>query len=1097
MLGCVVSLTSSHLSGLTIRDVNTVGSVLCSNSSFSSLLHSPNTDSYPNEDPSIIDNDSSQGTVTKPDGSTVPFMENTKYEFDNTMGPSSVIFTNCRFTGDKDQPDVHPLSFYYYPGTISILSCSFENISSTGDDGGAVNVRASAHSDSVYFTARSSNFTSCSSTWSGGAMYIQVRDDVLIDSCQFEDCSAGDSYSAGGLFLEGYNCHADFVDCVFTICTAGGSGAGMHLDGYLDVSVVDSKFEHCGFHSGSLYVCGGGLCMNGDQSLTVERSHFIECSSRHAGGASRFEKSSEKSGETSDCYSGTTGAICIIRYNNGESLSFSHVLFDGNTVGDDTTFFTYYLRFMENTTKFADVAIMFFVFPVLPPLEFEDFFTTITPDSTGMIIGEYDSDSKKYVPERLMHDEFEKIGPLLTAKPTTRMNEKTGKIELEMEGKTPLPSQEYEVTVNGKDGTDTKFRMLFSDGTGTLVSGSESNLKYNTDYMIISIVGVVPESSSSRMTNDIEAPVAAWAFNLPATPNFLTFTTPKEPIITTPDTPSFSTLQDATAHLIESNPKSAFVVLHFDKEVCGSYDFVVLEDGKPVTLTITTKGCSKSGGTKEFKVIGDGKLLTHDTTYTIESLTPTPNTDSPTDVRMNDTITFHIPKSSFDSKKSMSVETKQLLGWLIPLVVCLMVAVILVVIIIIVLLRRRKQKKGEPSQKEMGAQEQVEIEEKMEVLEDDPTKNILHMEQRTHSAFDSSSVLPTNMNRSQERLDDQAEREWVEVMACSGGHNVSVVADYRTLYSVLHKEHREIGKRVIGLQIVNGLKAVLAKRPDSDVVTRLSSLRRIKDSRKRGREKQQSFALSQPHSFSRRKSKSTHRSKRTSLPFLAAYSDSSSYESDSSSSVTDAPPDPVTLFKRKLKKRFPGFKGEWTEVALPPQTRDELFAEAAPTIQALRIRTQFIPPDEIPDEVRSVQDHLLKMSAQSSLVSAALLSNLYAEAARQGNSTLLPQIVDIILLTADAASRTHYSRYLKEANLKQLMDRFDVPQRAGITVNHLPPPPDSYVPPVPHPEHQLQMVAPTVISHMNSGGNFSSRGSRGRAPANPNGRNKKYGRFGN
>ncbi|KAK2941610.1 hypothetical protein BLNAU_23487 [Blattamonas nauphoetae] len=49
MLGCVVSLSSGHLSGSTIRDVNTVGCVLCSNSSFSSLLSSPNPD--PNTEP--------------------------------------------------------------------------------------------------------------------------------------------------------------------------------------------------------------------------------------------------------------------------------------------------------------------------------------------------------------------------------------------------------------------------------------------------------------------------------------------------------------------------------------------------------------------------------------------------------------------------------------------------------------------------------------------------------------------------------------------------------------------------------------------------------------------------------------------------------------------------------------------------------------------------------------------------------------------------------------------------------------------------------------------------------------------------------------
>ncbi|KAK2946655.1 hypothetical protein BLNAU_18407 [Blattamonas nauphoetae] len=63
----------------------------------------------------------------------------------------------------------------------------------------------------------------------------------------------------------------------------------------------------------------------------------------------------------------------------------------------------------------------------------------------------------------------------------------------------------------------------------------------------------------------------------------------------------------------------------------------------------------------------------------------------------------------------------------------------------------------------------------------------------------------------------------VEVMACNGGFEVSLVGGSRTLHSVLHKEKREIGKRAVGLQLVNGLKHVLANRQASDVVTRLSS----------------------------------------------------------------------------------------------------------------------------------------------------------------------------------------------------------------------------------------------------------------------------------
>ncbi|KAK2955723.1 hypothetical protein BLNAU_9259 [Blattamonas nauphoetae] len=828
MLGCVVSLTSSHLSGSTIRDVNTVGSVLCSNSSFSSLLHSPNTDA-----------DSSESAATSPvDSSPKPFKDGTVYSFDKTGGDtsSSANFTNCRFTGDKYQPSVRPLSFEQYPGTISILSCSFTDFSSTEDDGGVISVLAFDQFNRPSITLTSSNFTSCSSAYSGGAVWIGVVDDALITSCRFEDCSIADEFSYGGaLFLGGFyredhNHEKQYrlVDCDFADCLASVNGGGVEIGGDLDVSVVDSKFERCELIGAPDSALGGGISVYGYITLTVERALFVGCSSQGAGGAiGSWFKGNISVSDTlvKKCFSGTTGAISIFHMDDCGHLSFSHVLFDGNSVGDGTTFFPTRLGREETASKFPDLAIVCIFYVVLPTLEIDDCYTTISPDSSGMIIGETQQESSLLKPVRSEDVEFNKIGPLLTAKPTTKMNEKTGKMELEIEGITPLPSQEYEVTVKDSTGTVTRLRMLFSDGAGTLVSGSESNLKYNTSYTIISFVGVVPVSSSCRMTNDIEVPAAAWAFNLVATPDFLTFTTPEEPSITTPETPSFSTLQDTTAHLIESNPKSAFVVLHFDKEVCGSYDFFVLEDGKPVTLTITTKSCSKSGGTKEFKVIGDGKLLTHDTTYTIESLTPTPNTDSPTDVRMNETITFHIPKSSFDPKKSMSLETKQLLGWLIPLVACLLVGV-LVAIIIIVLLRRRKQKKNAlPAQKEMEAQEQVEFEEKVDVLADDPTRDVFHGEDRSHSAFDASSALPTNRNPSSRRVESKSmtNGDLVEVMACSGGFEVSVVGDYTTLYSVLHKEKREIGKRAIGLQIVNGLKAVLAHRQASDVVTRLSS----------------------------------------------------------------------------------------------------------------------------------------------------------------------------------------------------------------------------------------------------------------------------------
>ncbi|KAK2963108.1 hypothetical protein BLNAU_2131 [Blattamonas nauphoetae] len=715
MLGCVVSLTSSHLSGSTIRDVSSGGSVLCSNSSFSSLLSSPNTDS---------DTDSSDGTVKLPSGATEPFKEGKTYNFGLDDGTSSVVFSSCRFTGAK-YPYGHALIVSLYPGAVFIESCSFENIPSRRD-GGAVEFLQFDQYNDTYLTVTSTNFTNCSSTWSGGAIYADIDGDLLINSCRFENCSAedcGGGLSVDGSATDGRSPFVQIVDCVFADCTATGYGGGVIVDSDFNLSLFTTKFERCESVSGSLYSDGGGISgYTGKSIATVDGCHFIECNASIAGGAMYHSNTGNVNISDTlvkNCESGTTGAICFTHYSDAKFLSVSHVFFDGNSVGDDTTFKINYNNFMENMPKFTDIAIICTLSSPLPTLGFGDCYTTTSSDSIGMVIGVTELSSGKYDPERFLADEFNIMGPFLTAKPTVQVNEKTGKIELEMMGNTPLPSQEYEVTVKDSDGTETILRMLFSGGTGTLVSPSEVNLQYNTSYTITSIVGVVPDSSSSRLTNDIEVPVAAWAFNLVATPDFLTFTTPKEPIITTPDTPSFSTLQDATAHLIESNPKSAFVVLHFDNEVCGSFDFVVFEEGNPVTLTLNSEGCSKSGGTKEFKVIGDGKLLTHDTTYTIKSLTPTPNTDSPTDVWMNDTITFHIPKSSYippeepeeleDPKKALSPETKKLLSWLLPLIGCLLIALVLA-IIIIVLLRRRQKKNAFPTQTEMEAQEPIDIE---------------------------------------------------------------------------------------------------------------------------------------------------------------------------------------------------------------------------------------------------------------------------------------------------------------------------------------------------------------------------------------------------
>ncbi|KAK2948750.1 hypothetical protein BLNAU_16285 [Blattamonas nauphoetae] len=846
MLGCVVSLTSSHLSGSTIRDVNTGGSVLCSNSSFSSLLPSPNAASTP-------------GTVKLPSGATETFVDGSEYLFTEESGhtTSTTRFSNCHFTSTGYQINDRPITLSMFRGTVSILSCSFTNILSDSGSGGAIYLYNEDYFNRTSFTVDSSNFTNCSTTKFGGAMSVHCRDDILITSCRFEACSAK---SGGGLSLFGFGFAGrpplmPIVDCVIADCTATQYGGGVHAQGETELSVVDSKFERCELIGAPDSALGGGISVYGYIPLTVEGSHFIKCRSEDLGGAIGTEGTETlRISDTlvKECSSGTTGAIYIRCYGTSGPVSFSQVFFDGNWVGDDTTSFTNINGFHPGIPWFTDLAFRCTESTSIPPtLTIVDFFTATILQSIGMVVDVYDPMIGDYNYERKMLDEFDNIGPLLTAAPIARVNEETGKIELEMEGETPLTSQEYEVTVKeDKIGTETRLRMLFSDGIGTLVSGSEVNLKYSTGYTIISIVGVVPEPSSSRMTNAIEVPVAAWAFNLAVTPDILTFTTPTEP------PPSHPSLTIATAYLLSKEPECAYIVLVFDKDVFGSFDIVVEEEGTDVTITVPIIGTTLTGESDKMVVVGDDRLLTHDTTYTIKSITPTPNITTTT-VWMSNPVSFHIPKSSYvppeepedpedpseplpedpeepedptepepedpTNKKALSAETKKLLSWLIPLVACLLVALVLA-IIIIVLLRRQQKKNAEPAQKEMEAQEPIDVE-KVEEFGVDCSDGMIRTDGHDHSAFVTSDDHQTKINPSEAAKSSLSRKkgELVEVMACSGDFGISTVPMTNTLYSVLHKEHREIGKRGVGIQIVNGLKQVVAHRPASDVLTRLSS----------------------------------------------------------------------------------------------------------------------------------------------------------------------------------------------------------------------------------------------------------------------------------
>ncbi|KAK2963001.1 hypothetical protein BLNAU_2024 [Blattamonas nauphoetae] len=878
MLGCVVSLTSSHLSGSTIRDVNTGGSVLCSNSSFSFLLPSPNTDTDRNEEPSIIVDGFNQ----------LEYKDGAEYVFDTTNQSTSVTFSHCHFTGDKDRSNPRPLTFDEFEGSLTLLSCSFENIFNTDsfsigrltDFGGSVHIFPPAYHDSGFVRIESCNFTECSAYGCGGAvsmyskvtvtltgcrcvgcsvtdssgssaggMHIQLTGSpdstvsdlcfeectstsdagglnlrlfvrsIFISSLSFNECSASSSDGwgfGGGMFLEhcmGYEVvtasHLKFNDC-WTDETGGGLSVASYFG---SISLTDCEFIHCKATEPSPGVSmGGGLYAEIWRStFTMEGCHFVDCSSSVLAGAVHAWVAGFVMSDclVKNCHSASTGAVLVSPIDDSP-IALQNVLFVGNTVGDTPTYFDKY-ESMEDIIQFSDFLIEDEENNDPTDISITDCWTTTTSNSVGMYSKE--TDSQPFT--RVYKEAFNKMGPYLTQKVEAILDAELRRIDLSVKGKIPLESQIYEVRLKEAEGSaEMTGELQFVNGVGSLLPSSNLNLKFSTAYTITSIVGVVPSSSES---NALTITAEPWIFNLEKTPSFLSFTTPDPP----------PCLTGTTAYLLSKEPEYAYIVVVFNTPVSGSFDIVVEEEGKDVTITVEMNESAKTGESDKFVVVGDDRILTHDTTYTIKSIIQTPGTESTTTpVWMIDTITFHIPKSSFvqpgkDDKKTMSPETKKLLSWLLPLVGCLLISLVLAIIVII-LLRRRKQKNGEPAQKEMEVQDQVEVDEKMEVVADDQTNSVLNTDGKSHTAFNSSNVHSTHLSPEVKSMSETT-GELVEVMACTGGFEIGSAPMTNTLYSVLHKEHREIGKRGVGIQIVNGLKHVVAHRGWSDVLTRLSS----------------------------------------------------------------------------------------------------------------------------------------------------------------------------------------------------------------------------------------------------------------------------------
>ncbi|KAK2954880.1 hypothetical protein BLNAU_10210 [Blattamonas nauphoetae] len=184
---------------------------------------------------------------------------------------------------------------------------------------------------------------------------------------------------------------------------------------------------------------------------------------------------------------------------------------------------------------------------------------------------------------------------------------------------------------------------------------------------------------------------------------------------------------------------------------------------------------------------------------------------------------------SFVVKRSVrevrSENAKKAMSWAIPVVVAV-VALLIVIIVVIVIVWRRRQNKKEEGQ-EMADADQVEMDEKMEVIVADhqistnPNNSMINSQP--------NEALTKEGNVSSDVLVDIVDE--IEAVACGVGIEVVIVKKERTLYNRLHSEEKGgIVKRSVQGQIVRGLKMLSKKDRNTPIFLSLTSHNIVFDS---------------------------------------------------------------------------------------------------------------------------------------------------------------------------------------------------------------------------------------------------------------------------
>ncbi|KAK2956755.1 hypothetical protein BLNAU_8208 [Blattamonas nauphoetae] len=226
ILSSAVRKSTNHLSGTTINDMNSGGSLLSLNSSFTACRTTRFSSSN-------ADAKTSQHFTQ----STILASTSDKFEF------TLCTFKECEATAGG------AIKSYSCTSHLEIDQCSFIVCKSQGSYGGAVYVYHAQANTTYYTTITNSFFSSCSASTGGGVNFYRGNQPT-ITNCIFIDCSA--IQYGGGLYfyISNFGSASGLTYCLLKNCKQTGTdpsagGGGLRFITCTSVNIKYTQFRSC------------------------------------------------------------------------------------------------------------------------------------------------------------------------------------------------------------------------------------------------------------------------------------------------------------------------------------------------------------------------------------------------------------------------------------------------------------------------------------------------------------------------------------------------------------------------------------------------------------------------------------------------------------------------------------------------------------------------------------------------------------------------------------------------------------------------------------------------------------------------------------